>query len=1178
MCQSFVHLHNHTEYSLLDGANRVSDMVARAKELGQESLAITDHGVMFGVMEFYFECMKQGVKPILGMEAYMAPNGRHNKTGREENQTYHLLLLAKDEEGYRNLCKLHTTAALEGFYYKPRIDHEILAAHCKGLVGTSACLGSEICQFLLKGQYDEAEKRAGFYKDIFDEGSFLIELQDHRLPEQAQIKDDLIKIARNLKLPLVATNDAHYLCRESNQAHDVLLCIGTGALVADDKRLRFQTDEFYLKSQAEMASLFSDTPDALEYTAEVASMCNVTLSKNRAPMPAPNIPNGMSSMEFLRHITRKGLEDRIPRFGGVEEERLEYELGVIEKTGYEDYFLLVREFTDYARDQGIAFGARGSAAGSLVSYTLGITDVDPIEYDLTFERFLNPERVSMPDIDMDFEDERRDEVIKYVEERFGREQMAQIITFGTLGAKAAIKDAGRVLGYSPVETDKICKTIPNLPGISIDRAKESSQEFRQMVTNDPRVQSLVDVAKNIEGLARHPGVHAAGVVISGAPLSDYIPLYRGNEGQSITAFEMGILEKIGMLKMDFLGLSNLTVLSRAMRSISEHHPDLQNLDWKTLPLEDEKTYDMLSRGDTVGVFQLESGGMRRNIVELKPRSVRELAAMVALYRPGPMEHISRFVDCKFNRRPINYLDERMRPILEETYGVIVYQDQVLKLVQALAGFTLGKADILRRAMGKKDKEGMDSMMVEFMAGCKERDISEKNAKLIWDMLLPFAGYAFNKAHAVCYAIIAYQTGYLKANFPVEYMSALLAVYQGKEDRVTACIEECRKMDITVFPPCVNHSLRDFSIERSKSGASIRFGLLAIKNVGAGVVDQILAEREEGPFTHLYEFAERVKPGGLNRSALESLIKAGALDRIDKNRAKLLQYTDAALVHAEQAVRNKIAGQDSLFGGDAAPEMDTAFPELPHVEPFSRTINMRNEKEVMGIFVSDHPLRGQEKALRDAATHSCVVVEELDEGTTVKLAGVISASRVIVTKSKGEKMASVVIEDFTGQVTATAFPATYAKFGELLEKDKVVQIKGVVSHRERPGGGGERTVEIRVEQVSEVEQSTFGIHDEEDSAIEGSVHINVGRATRVELEALRQVLEGNPGGYRCFVQFGDDSTSVPMELRQRVLGDNRTLEGIRRAVRNCDVSVSKNPFRFMQSDNRTPVDEDEVAIA
>lgn len=1167
MCNGFVHLHNHTEYSLLDGANKIPELVKHVKELGQDTLAITDHGVMFGAMEFYFECKSKGIKPILGMEAYVAPNGHLLKEGRQENQTYHLLLLAKDLEGYRNLCRLHTIAALQGFYYKPRIDHELLRTYAKGLIGSTTCLGSEINQLLLENRYDDAKERAAMYRDIFDEGSYFVELQDHRLPEQHKCNEGLVRIAKELKLPLVATNDAHYLCRESNAAHDVLLCIGTGAMLADEKRLKFSTDEFYVKSGEEMAALFPDHPEAIENTRMFAEMCDVDLGKMRAPMPQPKLEGGLDSAAYLRKLAEAGLS-RVEKVDDAAWERLNYELEVIHKTGFEDYFLLVREFADFTRGSGIAYGVRGSAAGSLISFCIGITDVDPLKYDLTFERFLNPERISMPDIDMDFEDARRQEVIDYVVERFGQDHVAQIITFGTLGARAAIKDAGRVMGYLPQETDRICKTIPNIPGMTLEKAQKDSNEFRGLVQNDPAVQRLLGVAQEIEGTARHAGVHAAGVVISGDPLAEYIPLYRSNEGMPVTAFEMGILEKIGMLKMDFLGLSNLTVLARASEYIKVTTG--KDLDPTKMPLDDEPTYEMLSRGDTVGVFQLESGGMRRNIIELKPRSVQELAAMVALYRPGPMEHIPTYVDAKFGRREITYLHSSMEPVLSETYGVIVYQDQVLKLVQAMAGFSLGKADILRRAMGKKDKKAMDQMQVEFMQGAAERDVPSEAAEKVWELLLPFAGYAFNKAHAVCYALVAYQTAWLKANYAVEYMAALLSVYADKEDRVTAFIEECRRQSISVLAPDVNRSISAFSIEevvekkkkKSETQAAIRFGLAAIKGVGVGLVQNIIREREEnGPFTHLFEFCDRTKGLGLNRGAAEALIKAGALASIDPNRRKLLQSLEMALAYADNAERDRKAGQVSLFGepGESTSADDTRLPALADAAPFDRAEILAMEKEVMGIYVSDHPLRGLENVLPTVSSHRAGQVGELEEGVSIKLAGVITGLSVRTTKS-GEKMASFNIEDFSGQAPCLVFAKTYAKLRDQIIKDQLVVMKGTVVSRERPGLSTEKQIEIRVEDVTPLEHAPDVQIESGDHEV-GQVRIRFRRARREQLESLRQCIREIPGDYSVVLQVGDTGQFSPIVLRSRVDGTIRDLgKRIGTCLPGALLEVQENRFK------------------
>jgi len=1123
-----------------------------------EALAITDHGVMFGVMEFYFEAKKAGIKPLLGVEAYVAPQGIQLKKGDGEKSAYHLLLLAKDLEGYRNLCKLSSIAALEGYYYKPRVDHEILRAHSKGVIATSACLGSEICQELLKGNYDKAQHTAGMYDEMFGHGNFFIELQDHRLEEQARIRDGLIRISKELKLPLVATNDAHYLCKADAQPHDVLLCIQTGSLVADEKRMKFASDSFYLKSKDEMGEIFRETEEALENTAMIAEMCDVELDKQRAPMPQPEIPDGMDSTSYLRLLAEKGLRERCKNPEAALE-RLNYELGVIKTTGFDDYILLVKEFAQATRDRGIYFGVRGSAAGSLVSYCVGITDVDPVQYDLTFERFLNSERISMPDIDMDFEDARRDEIIQYVTEKYGKDHVAQIVTFGTLGAKAAIKDCGRVQGYTPQETDKLTKTIPSLPGWSLDRAYKEVSDFRQIVDSDPKMKSLFETAKSVEGMARHAGVHAAGVVISKDPLVDYVPLYRGNDGQPITAFEMGILEKIGLLKMDFLGLSNLTVLARCVENIKQTKGI--DIDIRNIPESDTKTYDMLGRGETIGVFQLEGGGMTRWVQQLKPTNIGELSAMIALYRPGPMEHIPRFIDTKFGKLKPQYLDERMKPILEDTYGVIVYQDQVLKLVQAIAGFSLGKADVLRRAMGKKDAKAMDSMKVEFMDGTAKIGVDTKAAEKVWELLLPFAGYAFNKAHAVCYGILSYQTGYLKANYPVEYMAASLSVYLDKEDRVTAFIEECRRQHIPVLQPDVNRSVRDFSIEaagetRSRSGkeaptTGIRFGLVAIKGVGEGIVDAIITERTQGgAFTHLYEFCDRVRHAGLNRTSLEALIRAGALDGIDPNRRKLLNYAEGALQYADTQNKSRLAGQVSLFGEESGAG-PTSFPPLPDCDMPTRSENLSMEKEVMGIYVSDHPLRGHERVLAQSATHTCANIAELDESVFVKLAGVVAKLRLITTKSEGKRMATVTIEDFSGQAGLIAFPATYDKLKEVLRKDSVVQITGYVMHREMRG---EKSIEVRIEDVKLLEDSLFPDYQTGGGSA-GVVTISIWRATEGQMFKLRRVIEDHPGEYEILLQIVNGVGSTPIYIPQHVNPTETFKKAVSEGLARCELDVN-----------------------
>ncbi|HWP31733.1 MAG TPA: DNA polymerase III subunit alpha [Fimbriimonadales bacterium] len=1147
---AFVHLHNHSEYSLLDGAQRIPSMVARAKEFGMPALAISDHGVMYGVLSFYLECKRQGIKPILGMEAYVSPQGRHKKTGKEDASSFHLLLLAKNEKGYVNLCKLATIASLEGYYYKPRIDHEILREYSEGLIGTTTCLGSEVCQSLLNGDYQSAKRTAELYKDIFGEENYYVELQDHGLKEQLAIREGLLKIASELNLPLVCTNDSHYLDKGDADAHDVLLCIQTNSRVTDSDRLRFETKEFYLKSPQEMKERFTEFPQAIENTLAIAERCNVQLEYDRVELPDVGIPEGVEPDVYLRQLCEESLSKAYPKEEPEVKQRLEYELDIIKKTGFAKYFLLVRDFAQYARRNGIYYGVRGSAAGSLVSYLLEVTNVDPLQYGLTFERFLNPERVQMPDIDMDFEDARRDEILQYVRERFGEDHVAQIITFGTLGAKAAMRDAGRALGMSLAEVDRLCKMIGGQGPYTttIEKALELFPEFRQAYENDLNARRLIDTARTIEGVSRHAGVHAAGVVISKEPLIERMPLARGSDGQVVTQYPMDVLESLGLLKMDLLGLSNLTVLSRTIDNIKKMGKG--EIDINSIPLDDKETYEMLGRGETVGVFQLEGEGMRRYVMQLKPESIKELTAMVALYRPGPMEHIPAYIEGKFKKRKPKYLDPRMEPILRETYGVITYQDQVLQLVQTLAGFSLGKADILRRAMGKKDRKLLASMKVEFMMGCAQNGVSGENAQKIWELLEPFAGYAFNKAHAVCYALLAYQTAYLKAHYPVEFMTALLSVYREKEERVVGLVEECRRMKIEVLPPDISKSGIDFVLEDGK----IRFGLGAIKGIGEAAVEGILKAREEGPFTHLYDFALRIKKyGGLNRSSLQALIRAGALDSIDPNRNKLLGVVDTALAWAERVSQEKEIGQSELFeGGEGTP----SYPILPEVPPPTREQLFAMEREVLGAYIHAHPLHDVTDEVNKAATHSTKQLWELSDGTEVTLAGVIANVRETRTKTKKELMATIVLEDLSGQVVVTVFPQLYEQNKHLLRKDKLAVIRGQVRHRDLPGGSG-KGIEVIMKEVRPLRSnSESNSSNGNTSNSPGTVRVRLLNARKSELKKIFEIAKQNPGDFELCIEVLDPSfqpakgeppkvlTSVLLPLR---VGDGKWLRDLRLSV-------------------------------
>lgn len=1108
---SFVHLHNHTEFSLLDGAQRIPEMVSRAKEFGMSALAISDHGAMFGVVHFYLECKRQGIKPIIGMEAYVAPEGRKKTSGQIENSTYHLLLLAKNDIGYKNLCKLATVAAFEGLYRdKPRIDHETLREHAEGLISSTTCLSSEVCRALLRGEYENAKNIAAMYREIFGQENYYVELQDHGIEDQHRVNEGLLKIAKELNLRLICTNDSHYLSREDASAHDVLLCIQTNTRVSDENRMKFDTQEFYLKSPKEMQELFSNTPEAIENTLGIAERCEVNLVAERAELPDPKLPKGMTSEEYLEKITHEALENlyKTQEQKDKAKERLDFELSVIKKTGFSKYMLLVREFAQFATEKGIFYGARGSAAGSLVSYLTGITDVDPLHYNLTFERFLNPERVQMPDIDMDFEDERRDEIIQYVRERFGEDHVAQIITFGTMGAKGSIRDAGRAIGVPIAEVDRICKMVPNSPvGITIKDALKQNRELKELYENDDKAKNLIDTAQKIEGISRHDGVHAAGIVISKESLFDRIPLKLSRDGLVLTQYPMDVLEMMGLLKMDILGLINLTVLSKTIENIKNNKGIEINI--HEIPLDDKKTFQMISRGETVGVFQLEGDGMRSYVMQLKPDSVEELTAMVALFRPGPMDHISTYIAHKFGRKKPQYLDERMEPILRETYGVITYQDQVLQLVRALAGFTLGKADILRRAMGKKDKKLLASIKVEFMMGCVQNGLTGETAEKIWVLLEPFAGYAFNKAHAVCYALIAYRTAYLKTHYPVEFMTAILGAYRTKEERVVGFIQECRRMGIELLQPDINKSDVGFTIENDK----IRFGLGAIKGIGEATLQTILSARKDGEFNHLYDFTLRMKSyGGINRTGLIALIQSGALDCIDKNRLKLLNVVDASLAWAERMSKQNMLGQSALFAEEDISNTNSLYPIIPEVEPPTRNQVLSMERETLGVNLTDHPLRGHEKLLEQSSTHSLKSACEQPDGTDVTIAGVLVNTRQIKTKSKGELMATIVIEDLSSQVSVTVFPALYAEQTQNLKKGAILKIKGQVRHRDPMGGRGAQ-VEILAKHITPLLKET----EEENPLTNGFVNIKVLQATPEQLQQAKKLIQQHPGEYSVSIE-------------------------------------------------------------
>jgi DNA polymerase-3 subunit alpha len=1039
----FVHLHVHSEYSLLDGLARLERLVEKARELRFPALALTDHGNLFGAVDFYLACEKAGVKPLLGCELYVAPGTRFersNQDGTYEGAS-HCTVLARNRAGYANLMKLVSRAYLEGFYYKPRVDRELLARHADGLLVLSGCLNSEVSRLLAAGEEARARQVAGWYQEVFGKEFYFMEVQSHGIDAQAAVTEGTVRIARAIGAPLCGTNDSHYLEAAESRAHEALLCIQTGTTMGDPNRWRFSTSEFYLKSADEMRAVFKDLPEAYRNTLAVAERCNVDLPFGQFHLPRYEVPEGFTLDSYLEHLAWEGCRRR---YGAPPPDevagRLRYELGVISKMGFSGYFLVVWDFIAHARRQGIAVGpGRGSSAGSLTAYCLGITSVDPIRYGLIFERFLNPERISMPDMDIDFADDRRDEVIQYVVERYGADRVAHIITFGTMGAKAVIRDVARVLGFSYGEADRIAKLVPGFPlNITLDESLEKAPALAEQVRRDPRVGELWSVAKALEGCTRHASVHASAVVISDEPLIERVPLYKDpKRPELITGYAMGPIEKLGLLKMDFLGLRNLTVISDTVRLIREARG--VELDPERLPLDDARTYALLAEARTFGVFQLESGGMRDALRRLRPQRIEDVIAMVALYRPGPMDLIDEFINRKHGRVPITYEHPSMEPHLRETYGIMVYQEQVMRLAAELAGFTLGEADTLRKAMGKKDRDLMAQQREKFIAGCKANQIEPRKAERIWDLIEKFAGYGFNKSHAACYALVAYQTAYLKANYPVEFMAALLTSEMDKTDKIVQYMEECRAMGLRVEPPDVNVSGAKFTVV----GDVIHFGLAAIKNVGAAAIDSIVAARAgAGRFASLEDFCARVDLRLVNRRVIESLIKAGAFDSLRATRAGLLAALDQAMEAGQRRQRDRQEGQVSLFealGGGPGPAVATppaaaAVPEWPAEELLAC------EREVLGFYLSGHPLEQYRDVARRLGAQGAAEVYGRPVGARVLLLGQVSAFTENSTKS-GNRMAFATLELEDGGVPLTIFPEPYRAGAGALRHRGPVLVRG-----------------------------------------------------------------------------------------------------------------------------------------
>jgi DNA polymerase-3 subunit alpha len=1060
----FVHLHVHSEYSLLDGACRIDRLCRRAAEEGATAVALTDHGVMYGAMEFYYAAREFGLTPILGCEAYLAPRGRLDRSAREEA---HVTLLAADLIGYRNLVALVSKGFLEGYYYKPRIDLELLEKHNDGLIVLSGCMSGLVAAPLLRGDEAAARQNAKTYREIFGD-RFYIEVMRHGMPEQDAINGGLVRIARELGVPIVATNDSHYLEQKDASAHDVLLCIGTGKTVSDTNRMKFYSDQFYLKSPSEMRELWSDLPEACENTLKIAQRVDIRIPEKIFHLPQFDVPQDVgtpekSDADYLRELCEEGL---IERYGAERvatdpslRERLEYELAVITKMGFSSYFLIVWDFIKYARDRGIPVGpGRGSAVGSLVAYCLHITDLDPLRFNLLFERFLNPERISMPDIDTDFCVERRDEVIAYVTEKYGKDRVAQIVTFGTMAARAAIRDAGRALGVPLPDVDRIAKLVPSGPGgLSISRAIEQIPELNSIYATRPDIRKLLDTAKEIEGLARNAGTHAAGVVISAGPLIEYTPLVRFGDGGINTQYDMDWIERIGLLKMDFLGLRNLTVMENAVREIRRTVDD--TFDLSKIPIDDSKTFEMLGRGETMGVFQLESEGMKRVCADLQPSRFEDIVALVALYRPGPMDWIPQYIANKHGRSTPQYLHPKLEPILAETYGTAVYQEQAMQMAREIAGFTMSEADELRKVMGKKQKEKIPFYQEKFVTGAiATSGIDRALAERIFHFVEPFAGYGFNKSHAAAYAWIALQTAYLKANHPLQYLAALMASVKDKTDKLVEYIDEAKKLQIEVLPPDVNESLVDFAVV----GSAIRFGLAAIKGVGEGAVRAIIQARDaDGRFTDLFDLASRVDARHVNRRVLEALIKCGALDGLAGNRSQNLAALDTALELAARTTRDAELGQASLFGG-LTTESAPLVPKLPSVAAPTTREMLAWERETLGMFVSGHPLAELVPALRRAGAMPLRELAKQQEDAQVTIAGTVTAVRRSLTKS-GQQILIAQLADTTGFCDVVLFSKAYAQFTNLFEPDAILIVKGRLRLRERPGAapGDEPNVELSV---------------------------------------------------------------------------------------------------------------------
>jgi DNA polymerase-3 subunit alpha len=1056
---SFVHLHNHTHYSLLDGLTKIDEMIERAKEQGSPAVAITDHGTMYGVIEFYQKAKKAGVKPIIGVETYLTPGSRFDKNTKDDAKRFHLLLLAKNNEGYKNLIKLVSLAHIEGFYYKPRIDWELLTQHHEGLIASTACLAGEIPRLIMNDNLVEAEKRIKEYNDLFGQDNFYLELMDHpEIPELIKVNEELIKLSKKLGIPVIATNDVHYLKKEDAEAQDILLCLQNKKKITDTDRMKMiGHGDYSMRSNAEMIAAFSHIPEAIENTLKIAEMCNVEIELGNIQLPYFEVPKGYDGNSYLKEWCEKGIANRYPGVVKADlkevHERLDYELSVIAKMGWPSYFLIVADFINWAKDNKIVVGpGRGSAAGSLVCYLTGITNLDPLKYNLLFERFLNPDRISMPDIDMDFADTRRGEVLNYVGEKYGHDHVAQIITFGTMAARAAVRDVGRVLDEPYEYCDKISKSIPMFT--KLDEALKTVPELKEMYANEPAAKRILDYAKRLEGVARHASTHACGVLITKDPLTEYAPIQYASSADAsiISQYSLHPVEDLGLLKMDFLGLKNLTIIESALKIIKNTRG--LEIDIDQIPLDDQKTYQLFQGGETTGVFQFESSGMKRYLRELKPTVFEDIIAMVALYRPGPMEWIPDYIAGKHQTKKVSYLHPKLESILENTYGVAIYQEQVMQIARDLAGFTMGQADVLRRAMGKKIASLMAEQKEKFIEGCVKNGVYKELGEKVYSFIEPFAGYGFNRSHAACYAMIGYQTAYLKAHWPVEFMAALLTSDQGDSDRVAIEIEECRNMGIKIMAPDVNESFGTFTVvtagtkenkvvDANEKVDTIRFGLKAIKNVGEHIVDALIKERKEaGAYLDIFDLLERVTDKDLNKKSLESLIKSGAMEGFGE-RGLMLANSERFLSFNKEETKNKDSRQESLFGD--LPGGVKSHPNLNDAPPAAQNEKLIWEKELLGLYVSEHPFNFFKPYLAGYALPIVSLAGHKNDDRIIT-AGVIASIKKIITR-KGESMIFVKIEDATSSTEILVFPRLYKETVELWEEGRTIIIDGKASEKD-----------------------------------------------------------------------------------------------------------------------------------